>query len=722
MPRTADKKVFLKSSEGLPSGEYGFGDERLSVVIERNGGINEMEYILKEEIEKGKVRPNRFPLPILSRGAGSPENHPPGMYGPCIRFISTHRKGPNVYHFPEEMTLVPFGIDGFSYQYGYRYGYRFAVSSPEVVFYFTSNNPEKQEFIIMVLKNTLCSGKLPADYWTDEGDSDLLKYRDNKVYMERFIQTVLWKDFIPEKKANILWSIASVSYRGKERAIYLGIGGDDTTIFQETKNAWLIKNTWNGVKDSVQHAYFVVAESKNELFQRMKRLRTNPEEIWKKQMKRFIHLAKEIPEFHIPSFPVAEELCHNVPLFNEAMTFDRRDKTQSIRASLCGYGYFPGWDTTLSARGFALWNQHRTAERLLRYDKEVVMPDNIWIVAAHDCASATRDYKFLRDVFPDIERVMLKRVEECDETGMYPCSSCGADDPKQIGIETEVTTPDGMGLWYNACRLTENTARVFRNESLAEKLKEVSDNLEKNFLKVFYDSKTGFLAGAVDWTTKRQNHHFQNVVTAAMEGPFGPHLLRKEIDSIASFIRNQLAHPYLRSAVPFWDNSSEMWTSCIMQQHAFHEGEALRFGGQGKELLRQLNCILRIFIRCRVAIETVNLTDLPGNFQQERKWQAFAGRAWYAFILQSILGVERDWGGITYRPADVPVDAELKGWKQGSIVWDITITGAGPWVDSIRIDGQEVRGSFKTPSTVFRKKGRHCLEIRRGILSLNFLH
>ena len=393
------------------------------------------------------------------------------------------------------------------------------------------------------------------------------------------------------------------------------------------------------------------------------------------------------------------------------------------------YGFWWGWDSQYPLLSMVSLYDTDSAIKVFRYtsapsSKVNIQNKHMWFIwllsllALYECISISRDKNFMKSFYKDIKRMVETMISGCDERGMFPMWGTGADDPAQVGIKggfDQVVVPDIQGLWYSVCRLTENAALFMKDNNLAVKMKEISQKLEDNYLKIFYDEKAGYLCVSADFKNGTRNRTFQNVVTMAMDGLYGPNLLFERIDRIADFIENDLAHPMLRAAVPFWNEAAEQWHSSIMLQHAAHESRTLRFAGKGKELMCWFKKYMHLFERKYVGIETLNLPDLlQGQVTQDRSWQAFGARGVYAAIIQSILGLEIDIGGITYIPCNTPLETTMKGLRLGSSTWDITITGKGRWVEHIKVDGKLIKGTLKIPSRFLNKKGLHELTIKRG--------
>jgi hypothetical protein len=105
---------------------------------------------------------------------------------------------------------------------------------------------------------------------------------------------------------------------------------------------------------------------------------------------------------------------------------------------------------------------------------------------------------------------------------------------------------------------------------------------------------------------------------------------------------------------------------------------------------------------------------MPGDSAGQRAdWQAFGASAQYGVLIRSIVGLDPDYRGLTYLPANLPVTIHLKNLRHGVTRWEVALSGEGDWLESFEVDGRKIHGAFKAPSECF-DAGRHTLRIRRG--------
>ena len=176
-----------------------------------------------------------------------------------------------------------------------------------------------------------------------------------------------------------------------------------------------------------------------------------------------------------------------------------------------------------------------------------------------------------------------------------------------------------------------------------------------------------------------------------------------------------LYHPAGRSAVAFDDEADEMWKNVLMFQHLAHEAKTARAGGLAEEALRIAGTYMDIFTRTQVGIETHNITTCEGDIAQRANWQAFGARAAYGALLEGVLGLQWDMGGLYYAPGNLADDMRIQGFRfrrdelgRGSVPAKAAMSRA------FAINGRPLAGTLKVPGEVLAQPGAHTLHVTRS--------
>jgi hypothetical protein len=88
---------------------------------------------------------------------------------------------------------------------------------------------------------------------------------------------------------------------------------------------------------------------------------------------------------------------------------------------------------------------------------------------------------------------------------------------------------------------------------------------------------------------------------------------------------------------------------------------------------------------------------------------------WYRGIIEGILGIETDPGGMSVIPLGLNTgDVTVRGLSFRHGTWDISVHNGGPHLEEIRVDGRPINGCMKVPAG-FHDSGTHALAIRYGM-------
>jgi len=694
--------------DGLPGIGYTFSDHQHSAVIERHGGLAELTYlpVLKKN---GAQMPNQMGFPIFGQGwTGQGEE----LYSPVMRFISVQGGGENLMHAPlKDAEIFPFGCTGLS-EYGEtKLGYSFAIHEGVLAWRLTNKSPKRKDLKVIIHPQGLFSGTVNVIreqtevFWSVNANPPLIE------------ESLGWKSFSFNQKKGVLGATGKlVSPEGVE-PICLMVAADVPLEADILTGPIVLSASWKKSRRPVRDVFLIWDKSEKKCLARLDELRSGSDVIMKRQLKRYAAIDRSIPRFTTKARPLVDSLTRQMPAQMESLVVTESTKYETVRAASRSYGVFWNWDILQPARGFAAWGQYERAKKALEFclgPGSLAQPFDfsLAVVTLHDIHSFTGDDDYLKSGYRKLRGRFHTCADECGPEGMEPVDGgLGVDTPAELGIYKKVLTPCICGLWYSACRLMENTATWVGDKTTAERAFMLALAIEENYLKCFYDPDVKALSVACNPETKKRNSSFQNVATFGLEGAFG-HLLTSPVEKdLARFLTHTLKHTQHRSAVPYWDKAREMWKNCIMLFHANHECRILRRAGATEELVRSIDFYLDLFEKHGIAMETVNLTPCPNNIGQDMKTQSMSIYIFWKVMLNGILGLMVDRGGITYERGDFPEDARVTQWKVAGSVWDIEVKGRGGWVKRMTLDGKAIEGTFKVPAV---SRGSHKLVIVRG--------
>ena len=726
-------RLGLRSETGFPYEAYCFTDGQLSLQVEQNGGINELHFLSMRKTA-GRVCIETPPLPILSKR--HVRNYSYGLYGPVLRFVSTTRAGRNLYHVPDRVLFLPFGFTSSSDRFGAHMEYDLCMRDRTVLCTFRNTAKDRRTLDLLLCLPGLAEGDFGSGLAPDEFIEASRLYENGKpVPTPVHYRRLRWSNPELDKTANALIAAGRADRVATNQtdprlacgeSFGLALGADaPLRVARREPDYLLLSLDWAG-RDALSVA-LVLESDRETCVKRLRALWRDPAAPWRAQTRRYAALAASIPEIRIgdsrSEVPrtehTAAKMARTIPLFLNAMRVFESGTQSTVRAATHKFGYFPGWDVQWPARAFLVWGQYDMVRKILNHALDLVGWLEPWFqcevfVLLAEYYALTRDRAFLKTAYARARPFYRAILASGDRHGFGPCGHYGADNPGQLKHMGTCYTPDSVGWTFQAARAMENLALTLGDADTATRSRDISGRIRAAYLKVFYDTKVGYLASAVDAKTLQQVDTYQNVSTMAMEAAYGDLLLDSVLPQLAAFQKRELYHPGGRASVPYWNRTDEMWRSCIMLQHAQHEARTARYGGEPEELLRMWQVYMDLFEKCQLQLETINLCGMPGDPTGQRAdWQAFGASAQYLLLLHAVLGLELDYGGLTYIPCDTPVEATVHGLRIGESTWDVTLSGAGAWVESIEVDGIAVHGALKTPSVAVRR-GRHTLLIRRG--------
>ena len=723
---------------GFPDEYYAFTGGELSATVERNGGLNTIGCLDIFEHD-GKLYPDRFMTPVIFRK----ENNNCGkrcLYGPAMQFISTTIQkdgslGRNIFHVPDRTELYPFGFKSESHRFGHRTAYDMAIINREILFSFSNDFPSRENLVVSINKDHICQGEMPTlkDH-IGEGDNmcDNAPFKKNRECNREIncsaasiSETCFQKwDFIGydfEINAFVIEGDMRFKYADKKMTVL--VTSNAQISFRETTNQYFLSIPWKDT-DRIKLC-LVVAEGRKQAVSVAQKTLSGFDNIFSAGINESVEYSSSSTTLRVDDLPDVEIFSKTAPSFLKAMVLAETGKEACIRAAAHKYGFFTLWDQVWPARAFLLMGDWELAKKLIRYPANMLSGHEtkyehnftaMFIISiVEDIVAVSGDYVFLEEIFTDLKRLFLAYAGRTGDNGLIASAgTCGIDDPKEIGIDQDIWASCLNGLWYDACRAMENMAFMLKDENTAQTAGELAGKIKSSYLPAFYDERNGYLYSSVKPDTQEGIEVFQNVSTLGMDFAYGESLIYPRLGEIAEFQERQLSHPAGRSSVPYWDNAHEMWKNCIMWQHIAHEMKTAGCAGLADEIMRMMKIYLSHFKKNKTMLETHNLAGADGDISQKTNWQAFAVRALYSGIFESLIGLEYDLGGLTYSPCDFDGNMSITGFRFRKGSWNITIDGKGPFAEYLVIDGNPVPGTMKVPADYFTDDKTHTLKIERS--------
>ncbi len=327
----------------------------------------------------------------------------------------------------------------------------------------------------------------------------------------------------------------------------------------------------------------------------------------------------------------------------------------------------------------------------------------MFISLVYDYFAFTGDKALVEEVFPLIKSIAARILDlEDPKTGIPVEWALFPDKPEEVGQTGHDLTTFNTGFWYGALCGMDYLAGMM-NDAIAKRCRSAASRIEENFVRIFQDAETGTLVDSVDaesgearrcfplWAHTWAYQFEHDIVAAAAT------------DAIAAFIdQHQVTREMGNLILPCWDRcwGGNVQFGCWW---SFFDAMVLRIlcaAGRSDAADRWFDCVehcmkYRYVPEGAHAYDAVEepYPDMPGS------WFTAGAKAWYIGLIESLVGVRVDAGGITVSPADLPPTG-ISGLRWGRRSFSVKTTGAGPYIECLRVDGPRVDGTLKLPSAL----------------------
>jgi hypothetical protein len=721
---------------GLPDEFYALANGNISLTIERNGGINSIK-MWDIFYQNSKPYPDTCPTPPVISKSGNKCGIRP-LYGPGIRFVSEcHLENENMdrcfYHFPQSGELYPFGFKSHSIQSGFKLLYDMAIHDSSIVWQLKNNIPGRCTLKMFIskfhfphgqmrsLKNFIAHEAVNPHSQSWRHDIKISDTPESFPFHESGKYDLAWMPdltHIPD----LFEMRGDMDFGYLKKAVHMIVKANQPLEIEETKDMYILKIKWNAdVPEDNIAICLALGDDKERILEKVETILLNPENIINDKILRNAEISNSVMKLNISSMPEASSFASAIIPFEKAMIVAETDSEACIRPAIDKYGFMPLWDQIWPAKAFIASGDFKTARKLLNYmltlpgSEQLFMNNLFLIISIEELLIFTEDNGYLADIWSTLKRMFLLMDKNTDtETGLLEFkSTCGADDPRELGLDGMILPSCFNGLWYGVCRAIENMAIIMEDTAIAEKANFTVNKIFKNYMRVFFCQDKGYLSVAAEACTSRQSPVCQNVSTLGMDCPYGEYLLHSKITEIAAYQANMLYHPLGRTSVALNSQAYESWKNAYMFQHLSHEAKTARAAGRGEETRRITQTYMNIFRKTLTGIETYNLNGCEKDITQRADWQAFGARGAYGALIEGVAGIQWDMGGFQYVPCHLSGDISISDFKFKNSIWNIKIHGDGDYCNDMILDGKALPGTMKIPALYLNDGKTHNLEIER---------
>jgi hypothetical protein len=498
-----------------------------------------------------------------------------------------------------------------------------------------------------------------------------------------------------------------------------------------------------GGQGRVNYFFIICGSSEEQVARELDRLRAAPEHCGQEQSIRYAARAKAHPTIQVDGFPFAAAVFDLAPLYAEAASVTG---TGALRSSSGGYYFVWGWDALMGGHELTRWGDPQAARQLLDFMATHRAPDGsiphrfdndlqplqvtgygftslLFISLLYQYYSETLDIETLTRFYPVARQIFETLASNADERGFYHSLGMYPDAPLKLGRTPQSYVSYEIGFWYCACRMMEILAFLQGEVATTQIAARLAEHLESSYLYAFYDPSRGFLIDCIAGPAGESNGTYPRYALFPLHNAFGARLFRPVIPDISQFIEHELFKPDGIRMVPDWDPHTGTETvtgDCWFLHFDLYCLKAFRRAGDGAAIERWLRLAEAYFSK-RCSIPELQMMDSSAVFPPDwhgavgQIWQLFVMSGWTRGLLEGVLGLETDIGGLTYIPCPSSLPIRLGKYPFRGGTWKVDVSGEGSWVVRLTVDGKILEGSMKVPIE-FYTLGDHHLEILRTAL------
>jgi len=529
-------------------------------------------------------------------------------------------------------------------------------------------------------------------------------------------------------------------YRDADIPVYdartwIHIGGDECTVEQ---NAECVRFLVPLDKGREAHPVLVIAGEFNEsAIPGIDELK----EAALQTRRSFEKLAQVAPRLSGDGIQELDECFGTVPGIVQSCTVRELGMT---RATPGAYYWIWAWDNLVTGVESLRWGEERLAAGMVEFinthrDVDGAIParwtrslepldtpphgalEFLLLHLAYQHALETGEHRDLLEVYPHAVEHLHRCVRLSGGTGLVRNLSFYPDHPVRFGRTEQSVVALETGSLYAFARVLENTAILMEDAQVREDSRSLAEALEASFLKSFWDKDHGFLVDSFDAETGRRNPAYPLFSLIFLQTTLGIPLVRSVLPQMAAFLEHHLQSTHGTCMLPSWDirRGSEEAVASWYPHWDLYLLKVLRRTGRRDGIMRWFGAAREAYRRLGYVPEFLMLDGL--DISNPESWLRHGAvsnlnclTGWYHGILEGLIGLEFDPGGMAVLPLALPLGSiRLEGLVHRRTRWNVLVEHDGPHLSEMRIDGMVHRGTTKVPAS-FHDGGSHELVLRYG--------
>lgn len=695
----ADTKNFIVKDgvilcrKGLPQKPLWFADSRLTFAFEKPGGITRLDYYAP-----GKdLRPAIFSRPFH-------------WYG--FNYYLT-KEGVNYNPDFQNSKVYPFGIESDWLLDGKVFKQKVMAIDESVV-----------------IQLSTPSG-LPVGYH--------LKLDFNKLFgVVEGGHSRKWADWNFDTTENLLTGGFSESANHDSVAFSCSLGADFPVTFSQSKMNTKYYLESPLLESGKTYTFFInFGSGKNELVQKNKEWCNQQKSKIASQYARYQKVADRTPRLDSP-FSELNSQMSLFPMFFEALKIE--NFPGAIRANTNRYWVW-GWDGITNSSSTAYWGDVQHLKNMLGFYEKTADPEKgiahsynhdmsigeiapvpaqcmyitllqLYFDQTKDVSGLTAHYPFARKIFN------LALATGVNNLGMSKGVSLFPDFRVLIDETGNDLSALNNSVLYCAARSIDRLSAIVGDTATQTMAESVSNKIEKNFTRLFYDKEQKYIVSSVDATTLEQRKTY-HISSLRWENDYYADLIQSlSGESLNFFEKNLICKAGIRET-PVWDKSFDLDANQLSDWWPVTDESYIRLSNQNNrgDLIEKWVGWLHYWYENLTTPESVECyfnTDDPATPDRWNpgSWQAFTMRTWFQGVIHGLVGVDADAGGITFYPYNGK-EMKLSGLHYLDKTFDFDMKGSGPYIGFIEVDGKKIFGTNKLPEEYYRDKKQIKITVMR---------
>ncbi|MDW7680339.1 MAG: hypothetical protein SCK70_07220, partial [bacterium] len=325
-----------------------------------------------------------------------------------------------------------------------------------------------------------------------------------------------------------------------------------------------------------------------------------------------------------------------------------------------------------------------------------------------------RDRTILQSNYANMVHAFQQLKLRCHTNGLFPSIGMYPDLPANMGRSEAFYVAIDQGCWYGFCRNMEKIALIIGDLPTARESDQAAQKIAALFLSCFWNDEKEFICDSFDPHQHKQLDSFPIFSLLFLESAFGIELLSDKIIQLADFIEYHLLADNGLRMTPVWDRNhrTEPAMSAWYPHWDFVALRLLARASRWQAVCKWLGLVEVYFSRLGYCPEFISTNYFPPQQWQHHgaAWNLNCAAGWYNALIDAVVGLSFDIGGITCLPTAAVAGYKLNNLAYRGGSWSVTKVGKGNHIKQLEIDAEIIRGSTKIPAR-FYTSDYHTLKI-----------